>query len=84
MFSATIIKADYLKSSTNDFLGGSCTCENDGGCLRSDKGPWRTLKTSTINFGEAAECLEKTVATSKVTRQKVGENQPQMEFDKAF
>ncbi|KAM3341774.1 phosphatidylinositol/phosphatidylcholine transfer protein SFH6-like [Capsicum galapagoense] len=61
-----------------DFLGGSCTCENDGGCLRSDKGPWRTLKTSTMNFGEEAECLEKTVATSKVARQPVGENQPQM------
>ncbi|KAM3235008.1 hypothetical protein P3L10_015044 [Capsicum annuum] len=33
-----------------------------------------------MNFREEAECVEKTVATSNVTRQPVGENQPQMKL----
>ncbi|KAG2304539.1 hypothetical protein Bca52824_033190 [Brassica carinata] len=38
-----------------DFLGGSCSCFGDGGCLRSNKGPWNDPETvKLIYHGESS------------------------------
>ncbi|KAL5190642.1 Phosphatidylinositol/phosphatidylcholine transfer protein SFH13 [Glycine soja] len=33
-----------------DFLGGSCTCAAEGGCLRSNKGPWNDPDIMKVMF----------------------------------
>ncbi|KAL8195622.1 hypothetical protein R6Q57_026025 [Mikania cordata] len=37
-----------------DFLGGSCTCSSEGGCLQSNMGPWNDIEiTKVVNNTEA-------------------------------
>ncbi|KAL8046221.1 hypothetical protein ABFX02_08G163800 [Erythranthe guttata] len=40
-----------------DFLGGSCTCNVEGGCLRSNKGPWNDPEIMKLVYDGEATCM---------------------------
>ncbi|KAL0891517.1 hypothetical protein Bca101_015500 [Brassica carinata] len=39
-----------------EFFGGNCTCEEKGGCMRSDKGPWNDPEVLKIAINREAKC----------------------------
>ncbi|CAA3016658.1 phosphatidylinositol phosphatidylcholine transfer SFH6-like isoform X3 [Olea europaea subsp. europaea] len=41
------------------FLGGSCTCSNEGGCLKSDKGPWEDQNLLKISLNGEVHTMQK-------------------------
>ncbi|KAJ8492782.1 hypothetical protein OPV22_014503 [Ensete ventricosum] len=47
-----------------EFLGGSCTCAEHGGCLRSDQGPWRDPNILKMALNGEAQCARQIVAVS--------------------
>ncbi|PKU64096.1 phosphatidylinositol/phosphatidylcholine transfer protein SFH12 [Dendrobium catenatum] len=47
-----------------EFLGGTCKCANEGGCLRSDKGPWNDPEILKIIPSGEAKTLKPSYASS--------------------
>jgi hypothetical protein len=48
---------DHICSQLPDFLGGLCTCSNQGGCLRSNKGPWSDPLIMKVLFPKSSDAL---------------------------
>ncbi|KAM7270931.1 hypothetical protein ACFE04_030145 [Oxalis oulophora] len=47
-----------------DFLGGTCSCPNEEGCMRSDKGPWNDPEIMKLVHDGEASYLRKSKSSS--------------------
>ncbi|GMP44907.1 hypothetical protein CsSME_00013640 [Camellia sinensis var. sinensis] len=59
-----------------EFLGGSCTCADEGGCMRSEKGPWKDPDILKMIFDGEVQKSRRIVTVSDSEERATGDEKP--------
>ncbi|XP_071691804.1 phosphatidylinositol/phosphatidylcholine transfer protein SFH12-like [Rutidosis leptorrhynchoides] len=64
-----------------EFLGGTCSCTNEGGCISSDKGPWQDLDIMKMVHDGAHICSKIEVPEEKIISEDESANKKKTSFE---